>query len=242
MPSAPHDSSTRTILVDGRPAPYTVRRSARARYARIQIHPRDGLQVVLPQTTPVSEASRLLHDKQKWLTKHALRIRRAGRAPLPMRDGERLPYRGEWYPLAIDRALKTAVRCTSGAIHVRLNAPHDEAAVRAALERWYRREARRVLLDRIRLLRDAGDPTVRRVTIRDQDTRWGSCSSAGTLSFNWRLVMAPPPVADAVVVHELVHLSIADHSPTFWNALQERFPRHAACRRWLDANAYRLRL
>ena len=52
--------------------------------------------------------------------------------------------------------------------------------------------------------------------------------------------MAPPDVLDAVVVHELVHLTIADHSDHFWSALQARFPRHKACRRWLDANAYRL--
>jgi hypothetical protein len=72
-----------------------------------------------------------------------------------------------------------------------------------------------------------------RLAIRDQRTRWGSCSSRGTLSFNWRLVLAPPAVLDYVVVHELCHLRHPDHSTRFWGLVAERRPDYPAQRSWL---------
>jgi predicted metal-dependent hydrolase len=73
----------------------------------------------------------------------------------------------------------------------------------------------------------------RRVEIRDQRTRWGSCSSRGTLSFNWRLVLAPFEVLDYVVVHELCHLRVADHSQRFWELVESRRPWWREQRDWL---------
>ena len=80
-----------------------------------------------------------------------------------------------------------------------------------------------------------------RVAIRDQRSRWGSCSSRGTLSFNWRLVLAPLEVLDYVVVHELCHLRHADHSPRFWRLVQERRPGFAEQRAWLREHGAELR-
>jgi predicted metal-dependent hydrolase len=75
--------------------------------------------------------------------------------------------------------------------------------------------------------------TYRRIRIGDQRTRWGSCSTTGTLSFNWRLVLAPPQVLDYVVVHELCHLRVHDHSPQFWALVEQRRPGWREQRDWL---------
>ena len=139
-----------------------------------------------------------------------------------------------------------------GTLRVHTPAVSDTDTIRVTLERWYRAQARPLFLERVRALRQPRDGRIVRLSVRDQDGCWGSCTAGtqlegaqtggGRLSFNWRLIMAPPPVLDAVVAHELVHLTQPDHSKQFWATLDARFPRHRACRHWLDANAYRLRL
>ena len=240
---SPTTDPSNTVLVAGRPAPYTVRRSARARRAALHIHPRRGIEVVLPDGVPGADAPALLREKAAWLERHALDIHRARPRP-PLQPGTTLPYRGHWLRLRRPQAGRPAVAAdlTAATLDLRLPHPHDEQAPRRTLLAWYRRRARQHLLASLRSLRHPSDHPLRRLSVRDQDTCWGSCSSGGGLSFNWRLVMAPPPVLDAVVAHELVHLRLLDHSPAFWTALDARFPRHRACRRWLDANAYRLDL
>jgi predicted metal-dependent hydrolase len=79
------------------------------------------------------------------------------------------------------------------------------------------------------------------VSVRDQRTRWGSCSARGTLSFNWRLVMTPPEVLAYVVVHELAHLVHPNHSPDFWSYVGRAFPAYKTARTWLKKNAALLR-
>jgi predicted metal-dependent hydrolase len=114
----------------------------------------------------------------------------------------------------------------------------------AAVERWYRREARRRLgsLAAAEALVLGVEPGS--ISIRDPRTRWGSCSSRGTLSFSWRLLLCPPQVADYVVVHELCHLRELNHSRAFWRLLEAARPGHREQAAWLrehgrEVHAYR---
>jgi len=99
-------------------------------------------------------------------------------------------------------------------------------------------EGRRAARELVRMLIDeeAGELGVEpaRIQIRDQRTRWGSCSSTGTLSFNWRLVLAPFEVLDYVVVHELCHLRVPNHSRRFWQLVETRRPDWRERKGWLD--------
>ena len=110
---------------------------------------------------------------------------------------------------------------------------------RAALEKKYRSAARILFAERVRYyepLLPAGHREVAGIRIAAQKTRWGSCSSTGTLSFNWRLMLAPPQVLDYVVVHELCHLCEMNHSPAFWSLVGSILPDYKVRRKWLTDN------
>jgi hypothetical protein len=110
----------------------------------------------------------------------------------------------------------------------------------AAVERWYRREARAEL--EASIARHAPKVGVQpgRLSVRDQRTRWGSCSRTGTLSFSWRLALAPPEVLEYVVVHELCHLHEHSHRPRFWRLVERHWPSFRAEMAWLREHGHEL--
>jgi predicted metal-dependent hydrolase len=113
--------------------------------------------------------------------------------------------------------------------------PADPAVAQAAIERWYRRAARDEIAPRLDAAVAALGTSYAKLTIRNQRTRWGSCSSTGSMSFNWRLLLAPEAVLDYVVWHEACHLQVMDHSPRFWRLVQRHCPDFQIHRRWLRA-------
>lgn len=111
---------------------------------------------------------------------------------------------------------------------------------RAALTQRYIAAAREYFPKRAAHFQQFTGGTYNRITIRDQKTRWGSCSARGTLSFNWRLMLAPPAILDYVVVHELCHLTHMNHSPAFWQAVEAVCPDYRDSRRWLKEHGQEL--
>lgn len=93
-----------------------------------------------------------------------------------------------------------------------------------------------VIRERTLLYAERMQVSYKRITIRDQKTRWGSCSAAGNLNFNWRLVMAPGEVLDYVVIHELAHRIEMNHSAAFWRIVEEEMPDYRKYRNWLKQN------
>ncbi len=117
----------------------------------------------------------------------------------------------------------------------------------AAIDRWYRREARERIESEVTVEADRLGLNPGKISIRDQKTRWGSCSTSGTLSFNWRLVIGPREALRYVVIHELVHIEHHNHSRAFWSALTQAMPDWKRQAAWLKSNernltAYRPRL
>lgn len=113
-------------------------------------------------------------------------------------------------------------------------------AQRAALEKRYIQAARDYFPKRAAYFLPLTGGSFTRITIRDQKTRWGSCSAKGTLSFNWRLMLAPPAVLDYVVVHELCHLTHMNHSKAFWALVESVCPDYRTHRRWLKEHGQEL--
>ncbi len=111
-----------------------------------------------------------------------------------------------------------------------------------ALEKRYRKVAKEYIPQRVAYFCQFTGGSYEKVVIRDQKTRWGSCSSNKTLSFNYRLMLAPPKILDYVVVHELCHLQHMNHSPDFWNAVEKVLPDYRESRKWLKEHGHTLNM
>lgn len=116
----------------------------------------------------------------------------------------------------------------------------DEATIRAALVAWYRRQARAIITERLAYWNSRYGFTYHRVAIKEQKTRWGSCSRKGNLNFNWRLLLAPLPILDYVVIHELCHLKEQNHAQRFWALVAQSCPDYRERRRWLKIHGHEL--
>ena len=203
---------------------YTVRRSSRARRVRVTVHAHDGVEVVLPAREPERAAAAAVAELAPWIRRRlaeaaALRERLARRAGV-------VPYLGEDLEL-IAQPGRTRVHRAGAHLLV------PDGDPRPALERWYRRAARREIDPRLRRATAQAGTAHRDLVIRGQRTRWASCSATGRMSFNWRLLLAPARVLDYVVWHEVCHLEVMDHSPRFWRLLESRWPEYEVDRRWL---------
>jgi predicted metal-dependent hydrolase len=203
---------------------YTVRRSPRARRVRVHVDVHAEVEVVLPQRAPQRAAAAAVAELRPWIERR-LADARSALALLPGRDGT-LPYLGARLALVPQAERRNVHRAGT-----RLLIPEGDA--RAALERFYRRAARREVSARLDNATALAGSSYRGLTIRSQRTRWASCSAAGLMSFNWRLLLAPERVLDYVVWHEVCHLEIADHSRRFWALLESRWPTWRAEREWL---------
>jgi predicted metal-dependent hydrolase len=163
-------------------------------------------------------------ELRPWIDRR-LREAQAARDAVAARGGT-VPYLG------------TDLRLVPQPGRTRVHRRGDELLVPAgdaseALERWYRRMAREEIAPRLDDAVAALGTRYTALTIRNQKTRWGSCSSTGAMSFNWRLLLAPEEVLDYVVWHEACHLLMMDHSPRFWALVERHVPGYRAPKRWL---------
>jgi predicted metal-dependent hydrolase len=213
--------------------PYRVRRSDRARRVRVRVDVADGVEVVLPRRAPERAAAAAVQELRPWIERRLAELATA-RAVIERRRG-RLPYLDDELTLVPQEGRTRAHRRGST-----LLVPAGDA--RAALERWYRRAARREVAVRLDAATAAVGTRYSRLTIRAQRTRWASCSPDGAMSFNWRLLLAPAAVLDYVVWHEVCHLEVMDHSPRFWALLGERWPEYRSHEAWLRRNGATLAL
>jgi len=140
---------------------------------------------------------------------------------------------GEAIELRIVEARRTSAGWNAGALELR--AP-DRVGAASALERWYRSSARDAIAASIERQAEAIGVEPKALAVRDQRTRWGSCSSRGTLSFSWRLILAPPAILDYVVAHEVAHLRELNHRPRFWRLVDTLVPDVDKSMRWLSEN------
>ncbi len=225
----------RRITLDGQTVPYTIKRSTRARYVRLEFKSGTGLTIVIPRSYLIEQVPGALKAKSRWILAGFAKYGDV-RPPFTgkeLKSGDTVPYLG--------RVLELVERRTSGSINS-IELEQDKLVVslgpasgtlNAVLEQWYRMQAAKVIKSKADELSSRLGLSYKRIIIRGQKTRWGSCSRKGNLGFNWKLMMVPEPVLDYVIVHEVAHLREMNHKKRFWELVAEHCPRWREHRKWL---------
>ncbi len=224
--------------------PYTIRLSRRAKRYRISVS-QVGVEIVLPAHLSVRQAGALMEKHKAWVCAQLERLEKIqARTRLPGLEPGTILFKGSPYQIEVQRAAqqKPRVRIDEHARRVEVHLPDKVRAKPLLLvEGEFRKLARAYLVNLVRSRAAQIGVQPSAITIRDQRTRWGSCSSRGTISLNWRLIMALFEVCDYVIVHELCHIREHNHSKSFWNLVESYCPDYKKSRKWLKVNANRLR-
>lgn len=231
--------------------PIIFRRSSKARSLRLQIN-LDEPKVILtvPKFAMNFEINRFLKSKQSWIEKHLSKaLKKAQLRPKPQyKNSDIFYYFGEPVSLVINFTDKKRpnVRIRGDKMYLSLNNSIPENKIpsyaKKAIQDFYRKKAEETVHDRLQYFNEHYGFRYNRVTLRNQKSRWGSCTGKLNLNFNWRLIMAPIEIIDYVIVHELCHLNQMNHSRNFWNLVAETIPKYKVYRKWLRENQYLLKI
>jgi len=214
---------------------YELMRTARKNIL-IRALPEGKTRVYAPSYMNLREVDRFVTANAAEITQIHRRLEEAlreNRVSQPVSEGSRICIEGRGYSLCLKKAARTKLEIMGDECILSLPEPESEEAVRAALRQVLSKRA----LVRIREELAAYAPkigvTFGRVAIRDQKSRWGSCSAKKNLNFNWKLIMAPEEALRYVVIHELCHLIEFNHSARFWSFVAAQMPEYELWKKWL---------
>lgn len=232
-PSSSRLGDTRLAELD---ASVEVRRHPRARRLTLRVsRTRRAVIVTLPEQCDLGEAGTFLHRHIDWVRERLGTIPE----PVPFVDGATIPLRGEPHRIVctgMGRRVAPVARHGSDARSSiqQLHIAGDREHAPRRLRDWLQDEALRDLDARVSAHSRQLGLRAKRIVVRDQSSRWGSCSTTGVLSFSWRLVLAPPRILDYVAAHEVAHLAEMNHGPQFWALVARTMPELDEAKRWLQ--------
>ena len=203
---------------------------------------RDGSFIVrAPMRAPRAAIETFIQQKADWITRTREKIKSTSHKPILEKqyaDGEKFLFLGSSFDLKLVGFQKPFLRFDNGFTLHRAAQQKGELI----FTRWYKERALEIISERVEQYSKKYNFAPKQVKISSAKTRWGSCSSSGTLNFAWRLVMAPLEVVDYVVVHELAHLRVKNHSSKFWNEVESIYPEYKKQRKWLREHGETLNL
>jgi predicted metal-dependent hydrolase len=223
--------------VGGRSLPLRIVENNRARRLTLRIDTGGrGLRVTIPPGVARREIDRFLHSHRDWLEQ---RLAKVPRRP-NVRPGIKLPLRGVPHRIVHEPSARGTVEVSfddyGPVLIVHGERPHLPRRLADFLKRQAKRDIERLVRKHTAAIRRQA----KAVRLRDTSSRWGSCTADGVLSFSWRIMMAPPPVIDYLVAHEVAHLKQMNHGPKFWKLCAELCPDTERCRAWLKRNGHAL--
>jgi len=223
------------LAVSGRRIPLVMVRHPRARRFRLRLKPDGTARVTIPRGGSVAEAQRFAERNIPWLEQQWQRLASRPKHPAPLSVGSEILFRGE--RLRIEAAAHGLIRFGNETVKVAGQDTDQRPAIERHLWRLAAKELPPVVVEyaaRFAL-------KVNRITVRNQRSRWGSCSRRGTISLNWRLIQTPVNVRDYIVIHELAHRLEMNHSERFWQQVERWCPDYTTAERWLKQHSTVLR-
>ena len=210
--------------------PINFKRSLRARHLNIRIKPYKGVEVSVPVGMSLSSAQRFVSQKRDWIVRNLQKVRQHEAEPV-IYDGTRA-IRTRWHRLRVQTSPRAGVtsKISKDEIVVRypaqwqVTALEVQTAIRAGIIEAYRQEAKHLLPDRVACLAKQHGFIYNRVAIKNHRSRWGSCSAKNNINLSLHLMRLPDGLVDYVILHELVHTEVKNHSPAFWRRLGEVCP------------------
>jgi hypothetical protein len=176
------------------------------------------------------DIEQFIAEKEAWI--HRSREKLKSIVEIPQKqfvDGENFLFLGNQYQLHIVKPQRPALKFENG---FTLGSSAQKRG-RQVFTHWYKEQALKIFTEQVNHYSGMHGFFPKQVKVTSAKTRWGSCSANGTINFTWRLVMAPLEVVDYVVIHELAHLRIKNHSPRFWKLVESLCPDYKRCRKWL---------
>ncbi|HEX8785277.1 MAG TPA: SprT family zinc-dependent metalloprotease [Telluria sp.] len=228
-PRGPNDAPLKQIQLGSHTVHYLLRRSARRSHG-FMIND-DGLHVTSPRGSNLADIENAIRAKQRWiLTKLFERserqVMRGKQQTVEWVDGAKLPYLGGDLTLRLQEAARSHCTFDADTRELRLGVAPGlvEWQIRERVKLWFQDEARRLFGERLDLYAPRVGVSYNTYAISSAGTRWGSCTVAGNIRLNWKLIHYPLALLDYVVIHELAHLREMNHSPRFWAVVGEVFP------------------
>jgi predicted metal-dependent hydrolase len=220
------------------PVPATIIRSRR-RTISLEITKEATLIVRAPLRAPERVIDQFIREKQDWIERKLADARSRPKAPhRQFANGELFLFLGKTYALEVLHGSDAGISLGEKFFVGESRLPECRDLLRA----WYAQRAMDIFPARVAGFAAILDYRPKKIRVSDTRRRWASCSTSGTLSFCWRLVLAPPEVIDYVIVHELVHMRQPDHSPRFWEKVGRAMPRYKEHREWLRTHERMLEL
>ena len=231
-----------TRMLTTLPFTYRIRRSQRVANARIVVKP-GQVEIVAPWQIPEHKLHQFVAAKQQWVTKALLKMagsspQQGGFVPSDYKAGANINYLGSAYPLTLKPSKLKRVKIEfedTYIAHVPLTMSPDEQSdeIKAALIRWMKTQTRQLVEQIVETHAVKKQLFPRSITVKTQKSRWGSCGIHNDININWLLLMSPKEVLEYVVVHELCHIKVKNHSSQFWALVGEHLPDYKSRRLWL---------
>jgi predicted metal-dependent hydrolase len=226
--------------------PIEIIRTERSKSASIEIED-DTVKVTVPKNLSDQRIEELIKNRTVWI-RQKLKIQTETIRPKDKEyvNGETFSYLGRNYRLKCLSGGSGEARLTNGYLTVWLAKGASEAAsggcVRQSLQQWYQARALEKLKEKTKRYSAILGVSPQSVGVKEYKARWGSCSSSGDVTYNWRIIMAPHHIVDYIVVHELCHLLEHNHGPKYWKHVQNVVPNYKECREWLKVNGISLNI